>query len=92
MFICEMWWFYFFLSFANLICRGTGISKYYRELPGHRDNESRLPACFFILILFRNIGCFQSEETFKIVSDPFSKASNAKRKDFALEGSKIFLF
>ena len=33
---------YFFLNSANLICRGTAISKYYIEFLGIRDNESRL--------------------------------------------------
>ena len=31
-----------FLTSANLICRGTDISKYSRESLGLRDNESRL--------------------------------------------------
>ena len=31
-----------FLNSANLICRGTDISKYFRESLGIRDNESRL--------------------------------------------------
>ena len=33
---------YFFLNSANLICRSTDISKYFRESLGIRDNESRL--------------------------------------------------
>ena len=37
---------YFFLNSANLICRGTDISKYFRESLGIRDNESRLYKCF----------------------------------------------
>ena len=38
-----MWLFkLFFLNSANLICRGTDISKYFRESLGIRDNESRL--------------------------------------------------
>ena len=43
-FICEMWLFdlSFFLNSANLICRDTDISKYFRESLGLRDNESRL--------------------------------------------------
>ena len=43
-FICEMWLFdsSFFLNSANLICRDTDISKYFREFLGLRDNESRL--------------------------------------------------
>ena len=32
----------FFLKSANLICRDTDISKYFRESLGLRDNESRL--------------------------------------------------
>ena len=41
-FICEIWLFdLFFLSSGNLICRGTGISKYFRESLELRD-ESRL--------------------------------------------------
>ena len=31
-----------FLNSANLICRGTDISKHSRESLGLRDNESRL--------------------------------------------------
>ena len=42
-YICEMWLFeHFFLSSANLICRGTDISKYLIESFGIRDDESRL--------------------------------------------------
>ena len=33
---------YFFLNFANLIGLCKGISKYFRESFGLRDNESRL--------------------------------------------------
>ena len=33
---------YFFLKSANLICRSTDISKYFRESLGVRDNESQL--------------------------------------------------
>ena len=33
---------YFFINSANLICRGTNISKYFRESLGLRDNKSRL--------------------------------------------------
>ena len=33
---------YFFLNSANLMCRGTDISKYLIESLGIRDNESRL--------------------------------------------------
>ena len=33
---------YFFLTSANLICRGTDIKNYLRESLGLRDNESRL--------------------------------------------------
>ena len=32
----------FFLNSANLICRSTGVSMYFRESLGVRDNESRL--------------------------------------------------
>ena len=32
----------FFLKSTDLICGGTGISKYFRESLGLRDNESRL--------------------------------------------------
>ena len=43
-FICEMWLFDlpFFLNPANLICRDTDISKYFRKSLGLRDKESRL--------------------------------------------------
>ena len=40
---------YFFLNSANLICRDTDISKYFRESLGFRDNESRL---YFVTTLF----------------------------------------
>ena len=41
--ICEMRLFdlSFFLHSANLICRDTDISKYFRVSLGLRDNESR---------------------------------------------------
>ena len=38
---------YFFLNSENLICRGTDISKCFREYLGFRDNESRLYQVFF---------------------------------------------
>ena len=40
---------YVFLNSANLICRSTDISKYFRESLGIRDNDSRLymPPIFF---------------------------------------------
>ena len=42
-FIYEMWLFeLFFFKSANLICRDTDISKYFRESLGLRDNESQL--------------------------------------------------
>ena len=46
-FICEMWLFDLssFLNSANLLCRYTDISKYFREYLGLRDNESRLYVC-----------------------------------------------
>ena len=33
---------YFFPNSANLICRGTDFSKYFRESLGFRDDESQL--------------------------------------------------
>ena len=33
---------FFFLNSGNLICLTTGISMYFREFLGVRDNESRL--------------------------------------------------
>ena len=33
---------YFFLNSANLICRGTDISKYFKESLGLRDSDCRL--------------------------------------------------
>ena len=40
-FIYETWLSYlFFLKSANPICRGTDLSKYFRESLGLRDNES----------------------------------------------------
>ena len=41
---------YVFLSSANLIYRGTDISKYVRESLGFRDNENRV-------YLLRHTGC-----------------------------------
>ena len=52
---------YFFLNSENLICRGTDISKCFRESLGIRDNESRLyqycpvPALLCSLRVFHNI-------------------------------------
>ena len=42
---------YFFLSSENLICRGTDISKCFRESLGIRNNESRLYVSYFITLL-----------------------------------------
>ena len=45
--------FYFSFNSANLICRGTDISKYFRESLGFRDNENRLLflfACSEVLV------------------------------------------
>ena len=39
---------YIFLNSANLICRGTDISKYFIESLGFRDNESRLYFMFSV--------------------------------------------
>ena len=40
---CKIWLFdLFFLNSANLICRSTDISKYFRESLRIRDTESRL--------------------------------------------------
>ena len=43
-FIVEKWSFdlFFPVNSANMICRGTDISKYFRESLGLRDNDSRL--------------------------------------------------
>ena len=46
---------YFFLNSANLICRGTDISKYLRESLGLRDNESRLYFKFQMFIHTRHL-------------------------------------
>ena len=46
---------YFFLNSANLICRSTEISKYFRESLGIRDNESRL----YIWICVKLLGKWQ---------------------------------
>ena len=43
---------YFFLNSANLICRGTDISKYFRESLGIRDNESRLYIVYIYIFFF----------------------------------------
>ena len=39
MWLCDL---FLFLNSANQICRGTDISKYFRESLGLWDNESRL--------------------------------------------------
>ena len=54
-FVCEIGLFdlSFFLNSANLICRDTDISKYFRGSLGLRDNESRL-----YFISFGSIGPF----------------------------------
>ena len=44
----------FFLNSANLICRGTDISKYLIESLGIRDNESRLYLAIENLFLVEN--------------------------------------
>ena len=44
---------YFFLNSENLICRGTDISKCFRESLGIRDNESRLYLCYRICEKFK---------------------------------------
>ena len=49
---------YFFLSSENLICRGTDISKCFRESLGIRDNESRL---YIYLLKHRKIETQKSE-------------------------------
>ena len=43
-----IFYYFFFLNSANLICRGTDISKYFRGSLGIRDNESRLYVLFFL--------------------------------------------
>ena len=45
---------YFFLNSAILICRGTDISKHFRESFGIRDNESRL----YLINLHMTSYCF----------------------------------
>ena len=47
----------FFLNIANLICRGTDISKYFIESLGIRDNESRLCSsnCFASLFNYTKV-------------------------------------
>ena len=43
----------FFLNSANLICRGTDISKYFRESLEIRDNESQL---YVFLMSYKTMG------------------------------------
>ena len=52
--------FIFFLNSANLICRGSDISKYFRESLGLRDDESRL---YLYNLFLSNIKCRQFEVT-----------------------------
>ena len=54
-YICKMWLFdLFFHNSANLICRSTDISKYFRESLGIRDNESQL---YLDVYLFDSRSC-----------------------------------
>ena len=46
---------YFFFNSANLICRGTDISKYFRESLGIRDNESQLYICAYFVHVTKDI-------------------------------------
>ena len=41
---------YFFLNSANLICRSTDISKYFRKSLGIRDNESTVFQIIWIAV------------------------------------------
>ena len=70
---------YLFPTFANLICRDTDISKYFRQSLELRDNES---FCFS-LVYVRKI------EDYFLVS---LEKECSKRKEFALKGSKHFPF
>ena len=46
----------FFLNSGNLICRSTGISMYFRESLGVRDNESRLYIAIVEMANFKTTG------------------------------------
>ena len=62
-----------FLTFATLICRGTDISKCFRESLGIRDNESRL---YIISSAPRNIYVIQ----YKTINVIYMKYMNLKIK------------
>ena len=49
----------FFLNSANLICRTTDISKYFRESLGIRDNESRLYLNRHVFVMSKMVPLFQ---------------------------------
>ena len=60
-----MWLFgLFFLSSASLICRGTDISKYFRDSLGIRDNESRLYFHHCVLHINETILCLHLKSVF----------------------------
>ena len=67
---------YFSLNSANLLCRGTDISNYFRESLWIRDNESRLYFCFhhtievrafFTMIAERIIWIFSSFRIWELI-------------------------
>ena len=61
----------FFLNSANLICRDTDISKYFREPFGLRDNESRL-----YLICVTSILPINFRFKIEILAFPFRRRSS----------------
>ena len=75
------------LNSANLICRGTDVSKYFRKSPGLRDNESRL---YYILSrrmdnfppLFTRETTFGSFLFASVHTKPFLKGVCSERKEF----------
>ena len=61
------WSNYFFLNSANLICRTTDISKYFRESLGLRDNESRLYLPEIILLNHNTLSLYHTCQKLKQV-------------------------
>ena len=79
---------YFFLNSENLICRGTAISKCFREALGIRDNESRL---YIINIITHNkydkkyAGCFNRDLIYRKVFDFTNKRTFIKGRGWCLK-------
>ena len=66
---------YFFLNSANLICRSTDISKFFRESLGIRDNGSRL----YLHIFYMKYATISTSLNLNVISFlPFTSMSIKK--------------